>query len=163
MLLQQLVLRTSYSVKSIDKAMISLLLNIGHDFAGLLIEMIAYVNKVRASSRLLKIILWPVAYALTFVKVMTLYLANGCRQFYNHSFPDGVLAMRNHIYSATPASIYCFNKSRLFIFLLEAYFFCFFCGWCFERPMRMVPYLVVKVIVTTLPFLTLSPTQRLPF
>lgn len=29
--------------------------------------------------------------------------------------------------------------------------------------MRMFPYLLVKVIVTALPFLALSPTQRLPF
>jgi hypothetical protein len=44
-------------VKSIDKAMTSLLLNIGHDIAGILIDTLAYVNKVRASNRVLKIVL----------------------------------------------------------------------------------------------------------
>lgn len=51
--------------------MTNLILNIGHDLTGILVEMIAYVNKVRASSRILKIILWPVSYGLTVVKVMT--------------------------------------------------------------------------------------------
>jgi len=45
MLLQQLVLRTLYLERSIDKAMLSLLLNIGHDIGAILVDTIAYVNK----------------------------------------------------------------------------------------------------------------------
>jgi len=41
--------------------MLSILLNIGHDIAQILVEMIAYVNKWRASSRVLRILLWPIS------------------------------------------------------------------------------------------------------
>jgi formate hydrogenlyase subunit 4 len=143
--------------------MTGFLLNIGHDIAGILIEMITYVNKWRAKGFLFKVLLWPVSYALTFAKVMTLYLANGCHRFYNHSFPEGVVSTRNHLYSATPASIYCFNKRGILLFLLEIYSFCFFCVWILERPFRIYPYLVAKVVITLIPFVALTPTQRLPF
>jgi formate hydrogenlyase subunit 4 len=141
----------------------SLLLNIGHDIVAILIDLIAYVNKIRAQHVLLKIVLWPVMYSLTFAKVMLNYLANGSQKFYNHSFPEGVVSVRQHLYSATPASIYCFNKRGLLLFFLEIYFFCFFCIFVWERPARMYPYLLMKFAATALPFLALSPVQRLPF
>jgi hypothetical protein len=55
-----------------------ILLNIGNEVVRILIDVIAYLNEIRASSRLLKILLWPVVYALTFAKVMINYVAYGC-------------------------------------------------------------------------------------
>jgi hypothetical protein len=37
--------------------MTNFLLNIGHDIGNILVDMIAYVNKVRATSRILKVVL----------------------------------------------------------------------------------------------------------
>lgn len=77
MWLQRLVLRTLYSEKSTDKNMSSLLFNIGHDIVRLLIDMITFLNEIRAESAVLKVLLWPLVYALTFAKVVTNYLAFG--------------------------------------------------------------------------------------
>lgn len=55
-----------------------ILLNIGNEIVRILIDVISYLNEIRASSKLLKILLWPVVYALTFVKVLTNYVAYGC-------------------------------------------------------------------------------------
>jgi hypothetical protein len=55
-----------------------IILNIGNEIVRILIDIITYLNEVRASSKLLKVLLWPVVYALTFVKVITNYLAYGC-------------------------------------------------------------------------------------
>jgi hypothetical protein len=142
--------------------MINVLLNIGHDIGAILVDMTAYVNKWRASNRVLRVVLWPISWGLTFLKVMILYVANGCRQFVNVSWPWGVTETRNHLYSATPASIYCFDKKMFFVFMLEIYFFFFYCRYVLDRTKYILPYLPIKLLVTAVPFLSLTPTQRLP-
>jgi hypothetical protein len=54
------------------------MLNIGNEIVRILIDVISYLNEIRASSKLLKILLWPVVYALTFAKVLINYVAYAC-------------------------------------------------------------------------------------
>jgi len=54
-----------------------LLLNIGHDLANLIVKVINYLNEARKETPQLKLVLWPVVYALTFAKVFINNFANG--------------------------------------------------------------------------------------
>jgi hypothetical protein len=58
--------------------MTTIMLNIGNEIVRILIDVISYLNEIRASSKLLKILLWPVVYALTFAKVLINYVAYAC-------------------------------------------------------------------------------------
>jgi len=50
-----------------------------------------------------------------------------------------------------------------FVFLLEIYFFFFYCRYILDRTKYILPYLPIKLLVTLVPFLALTPTQRLSF
>jgi hypothetical protein len=106
--------------------MTGVLLNIGHDIVDILVKIIAYINEVRASSAPLKVILWPIMYGLTVVKVIIKVLANGSQKLYNDTIPSRIVILRVHTLTATPANIYCFNKRGFLLFFLEFYLFCFF-------------------------------------
>jgi NADH-quinone oxidoreductase subunit H len=102
-------------------------------------------------------------YGLTVVKVIIKVLANGSQKLYNDTIPSRIVILRVHTLTATPANIYCFNKRGFLLFFLEFYLFCFFFIYVWERPLRLYPYLVMKVVLTAIPFLSLTPVQRLPF
>lgn len=64
--------------------------------------------------------------------------------------------------SATPMSIYCFNKTGFALIATEVvFFFYIFCVFL-RQPLLIVPYTVFKVVLTLVPFVALSPVQRLP-
>jgi hypothetical protein len=86
--------------------MIGVLLNIGHDIVDILVKIITYINEVRASSAPLKVILWPIMYGLTVVKVIIKVLANGSQKLYNDTIPSRIVILRVHTLTATPANIY---------------------------------------------------------
>jgi hypothetical protein len=50
-----------------------------------------------------------------------------------------------------------------FVFLLEIYFFFFYCRYVLDRTKYFLAYLPIKLLVTAVPFLALTPTQRLAF
>jgi len=54
-----------------------LILNIGHDVVNLIVKVINYLNEIRKETPQLKLVLWPVVYTLTFVKVIISNFANG--------------------------------------------------------------------------------------
>lgn len=143
--------------------MSSFTLNIAYQFIRDLIELLSYLEGVRANSPALKVLLWPVVYALTFVRVIASYLVFGGWKFYNVSMPYNILTTRNHFFSATPMSIYCFNKRGFALLLVEMVFFFYLMAVPVEKPVLILPYLVFKVVLTSVPFLALTPVQRLPF
>ena len=150
-------------MKSIDSAMFTVLLHIGHDTVRPIVDLIAYLNEIRSGSAILKLLLWPVVYALTFVKVMTNYLVFGVHKFFNYSMPYNILTTRNHFFSATPMSVACFNKRGFGLVFVEMLFFFYMACIPVDRPWLILPYLLFKVILTAVPFVALTPVQRLPF
>ena len=143
--------------------MSSILLNIGVDIVRFLIDLIASINEVRAGSAVLKILLWPLVYALTFTKVILNYLVFGAHKFYYYSMPYNILTIRNHFFSATPMSVYCFNKRGFALIFIEMVFFFYLMCIPVRKPLLILPYMVFKVTLTMVPFVALTPTQRLPF
>jgi len=55
--------------------MFTVLLHIGHDTVRPIVDLIAYLNEIRSGSAILKLLLWPVVYALTFVNFVWLVTA----------------------------------------------------------------------------------------
>jgi NADH:ubiquinone oxidoreductase subunit H len=140
-----------------------ILLNIGNEVVRILIDVIAYLNEIRASSRLLKILLWPVVYALTFAKVMINYVAYGCWKFYNHSMPYNIVTVRNHIFSAIPMSTYCFNKRGFALLFAEMIFIFYLLSVPLRKPALIFPYVLLKILLSSMAFVMMTPSQRVPF
>jgi NADH:ubiquinone oxidoreductase subunit H len=140
-----------------------ILLNIGNEIVRILIDVISYLNEIRASSKLLKILLWPVVYALTFVKVLTNYVAYGCWKFYNHSMPYNIVTVRNHIFSAIPMSTYCFNKRGFALLFAEMVFIFYLLSVPLRKPSLIFPYLLLKILLSSMAFVLMTPAQRVPF
>jgi len=139
------------------------LLNIGHDISNFCAQLDRDIESARTSSALLKIILWPVHYFLVFVKILSKYIGQGTMQAYNYGIPETIADMRAHILAATPSSITCFNKTKFFLFVVDAYFIFFYFDKISIRPEFGYIYLICKLAMVALPFLSLSPTDRLPF
>ncbi len=99
-------------------------LNIGHDLGHLILQLIESLNRVRKETPQLKLILWPVVYSLTVAKVITFYLANGATIITTEGrgIPWLIKTMYKGLFSVTPNSIYCFNKTGFLIFFLDMYF-----------------------------------------
>jgi len=114
--------------------MTNIIFHIGHDTVRPIVDLIAYLNEIRAESALLKLLLWPLVYALTFIKVMTNYLVFGAHKFYYYSMPYNILTTRNHFFSATPMSVACFNKRGFALVLVEMIFFFYMMCIPGERP-----------------------------
>ena len=65
--------------------------------------------------------------------------------------------------SKTPMSVYCFNKTGFAILLTEVILF-YYSAWIFmARPLFILPYTFLKIALSLVPFIELSPVQRLPF
>jgi NADH:ubiquinone oxidoreductase subunit H len=143
--------------------MTTIMLNIGNEIVRILIDVISYLNEIRASSKLLKILLWPVVYALTFAKVLINYVAYACWKFYNHSMPYNIVTVRNHIFSAIPMSTYCFNKRGFALLFAEMVFIFYLLSVPLRKPSLIFPYLLLKILLSSMAFVLMTPAQRVPF
>lgn len=139
------------------------LLNIGHDISNFCAQLDRDIESARTSSALLKIILWPVHYSLVVVKILSKYIGQGTAQAYNHGIPETFADMRAHILASTPCSITCFNKTKFLLFVIDAYFIFFYFDKISIRPEFGYIYVICKLVMVALPFLALSPIDRLPF
>lgn len=130
-----------------------------HDVVG----WIEFVKRYRTEHPRLKIVLGPVIYLLTVVKVFLKIGADSSHKLHVYVIPQTIRNVRDHFMSATPMSIYCHGKRGLLIHLLEFYFVASYLGWV-RIFRRWVPlYVVNKLVVVSLPFVLLSPLERLPF
>jgi formate hydrogenlyase subunit 4 len=138
------------------------LLNIGQDVTALLASMIDSINKVRAESPVLKVILWPLSYGLLILKVLCKTTTAGTTRFIYEEIPAIIYHTGNRLGFATANSIYCFNKMGLLIFFVDMYCFCWFFVFIWEKYWFLYGYLIVKVCTIITPFLSLTPAQRMP-
>jgi hypothetical protein len=60
-------------------------------------------------------------------------------------------------------SVACFNKRGFGLVFVEMLFFFYMACIPVDRPWLILPYLFFKVILTAVPFVALTPVQRLPF
>jgi len=97
------------------------------------------------------------------MKLLTAYSAKGATQAYNYTVPETIINMRNHLISATPNSIYCFNKTGFLIFFADMYFMCYYFIKIILRVDLAYTYILCKLTTIIMPFLLLSPLERLPF
>ena len=91
------------------------------------------------------------------------YLAEGSTDFYRRVIPETIVSLRVHFMTATPNSVYCFNKRGFLIFFVDVYFMCYYFRFIHGRAGLTYPYLVIKAASIVVPFLLLSPVDRLPF
>lgn len=99
-----------------------IILNIGHDIADAVVRLLQKVEKMRSETTQNRLLLWPVSYALRVIKVAATYFAQGGAQARQHSIPDAIVSLRTHFATATPNSVYCFNKIGFLIFFADIYF-----------------------------------------
>lgn len=67
------------------------------------------------------------------------------------------------VWSATPNSTYCFNKTGFLIFFIDMYFMWFYFVRFVARRVLLYVYLWFKVMSIIMPYAMLSPAGRLPF
>jgi len=82
--------------------------------------------------------------------------------FYEVGFSQKVNFMVSMILGCAPNSVYCFNKTGFLIFFIDIYFILVSFKLS-EDKLALYLYLVAKIASIIMPFLTLSPIQRLPF
>jgi len=107
-------------------------LNIGVDAMNFFANAVDEVNKVRAGSPILKVLLWPVSYALLICKVLCKTTTLGVMSLKYQEIPAIIKHSGNRLYSSSANSIYCFNKMGLVIFFIDFY--------CFMHVLFMIFY-----------------------
>lgn len=85
------------------------------------------LHGIQGDSALLHFLLWPLSYALTFVRKMARSFAFGSWAFPNRVVPAAWRGTCEHFMSASPLSIYCFSKAGFAVLLTEFIFFFYSC------------------------------------
>jgi formate hydrogenlyase subunit 4 len=118
---------------------------------------------MRQETPWLTIVLGPLIYLLRITKVAINFLTTGVTNFTGHSIPDTIINTRNHLASATPNSVYCFNKTGFLIFLADLYFVWFYLYVIVRRSDWVYLYLAFKIASIIMPYIWFTPVERLPF
>jgi formate hydrogenlyase subunit 4 len=144
------------------------LLNIGQDATSFFAGAVDAVNKVRAESPILKVLLWPLSYALLICKVLCKTTTAGTTRFVYEEIPAMIKHSGNRLYSRSANSLYCFSKVGLAIFFIDLYCFIYmFNRFQIKRRVNrrwvLYPYIVTKIFTILMPLMFLTTTQRLPF
>jgi len=110
------------------------LLNIFHDIGNVAVDILEVVNKFRAEHPSTKLILWPVAYALTVFKVFFFMFGSTGYVFRHRDFPETIENITRHLMEATPYSVLYFNRAWVFLMAVDLYLY-FFCESCFTSDL----------------------------
>jgi len=112
---------------------------------------------------LLNILLYPVWFGFTLFRIITNGMVRGPYQRLSEAIPFLVLTLHAHIMTATPYSVYCFNKTAFAVFFAETAALSYWFLIPRDKPFFILPYAIIKMLVVIVPFVALSPVQRLPF
>jgi hypothetical protein len=140
----------------------SILLSVSSDIVVTLNNVIQDIHQLREHSLLFRLLLTPVLYVLIAAKIFLNGANVGTYRFHHVSLPYGAETVRNHFFSATPMSVYCFNKRGFALVGAEVVLFVYLLSIPLRKPALTVPYLAMKVALSTIPFIALTPVERLP-
>jgi formate hydrogenlyase subunit 4 len=144
------------------------LLHIGHDAIQILLDLLAFLDQLRAENPQYRFIIGPVRWMVLVVKIFVANFVNGVTDYYQVGFWRQLHFLASMIYGCAPNSVYCFNKAGFFIYFLDVYFI--YLGYntlqaqgLFLGKCEWYLYLIFKSASVVMPFLTLTPVERLPF
>lgn len=123
----------------------------------------AEVIRLRQENTTLYILLYPVLVGIVLLRILTHDIVSGPSQRLQEGVPIVAFALYKHLMTATPYSIYCFNKSAFALFFAETLAFSYWFIIPRRKPVVLLPYIAIKAILIVMPFVLLSPVYRLPF
>jgi hypothetical protein len=101
----------------------------------------------------------PVNYLLNALSLAIDYFTVGIADVNDYGIPG----MIEHFKTATPNSLYCFNKTGFLIIMIDVYFICYYFVRVCARPERAYMYLILKWVAVVMPFMELSPADHWTF
>lgn len=104
--------------------------------------------------------MWPFVYALTVARALVHLTGVEANTIYSVNYSGTTADLLNYMCTTTPMSAHCYGKVGFFFLFVEAVLVCYVLWLSAKKPHYIPVYLAMKVFLTVISFVTLSPIQH---
>jgi len=151
-------------VKLIDNnKMTSSLLHIIPDIVNMLNDLIASLNRTRAETPQLRLLLGPVIWVVTLVRLFINTFYTRIVYLYEVEIWYRYGYARQMVLGCAPNSYYCFNKTKFLLVTYEFIYIAYSVIQCLTYDITVYLYFILKFVSVVVPFMVLTPMDRVPY